>query len=70
MSAHWLKIESCRAGFKSDEKVSCSVFYPWKNALFSEGTMNAETQRVWREVKVINTPIPLEQECVKNMQGT
>ena len=41
MPAHWLQVESCRVGFKSDEKASCSVFYLLKTALFSEGTMNA-----------------------------
>ena len=39
MPAHWLQVKSWRAGFKSDEKAS---FYPSKNALFSEGTMNTE----------------------------
>ena len=49
-NAHsWLKVESCRAGFKSDEKVSCSVFHPSKTALFSEGTMSAETHSVCEE---------------------
>ena len=49
MPAHWLKVERCRAGFKSDEKVNCSVFYPAKNALFSKGTMSAETHSASEE---------------------
>ena len=40
MPARWLQEESCRVGFKSHEKASCSVFYPSKNELFSQGTMN------------------------------
>ena len=79
MPAHWLQVESCRAGFKSDSKMltvrnarslkqlescragfkserkaRCSVFYPLKNALFSVGTMNADTDSASEEsVKVI-----------------
>ena len=54
MPAHWLQVESCRAGFKSEWKVSCSVFYPSKNALFSLGAMNADTDSASEEsVKVI-----------------
>ena len=36
MSAHWLQVESCRAGFKSRGKAQL-------NALFSVVTMNADT---------------------------
>ena len=54
MPAHWLQVESCRAGFKSEWKARCSVFYPSKNALFSAGTMNADTDSASEEsVKVI-----------------
>ena len=54
MPAHWLQVESCRAGFKSEWSESCSVFYPSKNALFSEGSLNADTDSASEEsVKVI-----------------
>ena len=54
MPAHWLQVENCQAGFKSEWKVSCSVLYPSKNTLFSVGTMNADTDRASKEsVKVI-----------------
>ena len=54
MPAHWLQVESCRAGFKSEWKTRCSVFYPSNNALFSVGTMNADTDSASEEsVKVL-----------------
>ena len=53
MPTHSIKVEHCRAGFKSDEKVSCSIFYPSKNALFSEGTMNAEIYSCLRRTSKI-----------------
>ena len=43
MPAHWLQVEGCQAGFKSEWKARCSVFYPSKTALFSVGTMNDDT---------------------------
>ena len=47
MPAHWLQVESCRAGFKSRGKDQL-------NALFSVGTMKADTDSVSAEsVKVI-----------------
>ena len=49
MPAHWLQVESCRAGFKSEWKACCSVFYPSKNALFLVGTMNADTDSASEE---------------------
>ena len=71
MPAHWLKVESCRAGFKSDEKVSCSVFYPLRNALLSEGTMNAETHSPSEEnVKVIQGGVALGTLYVRLTVGT
>ena len=46
-------IKRCQAGFNWQRKASCSIFYPWKNALFSEGTMKAETHTASEEnVKV------------------
>ena len=58
MPAHWLQVESCLAGFKSEWSESCSVFYPSTNVLFSEGsmTMNERWHRhcVWRESEVIH----------------
>ena len=42
MPTHWLQVERCRAGFKSELSESCSVFYPSKNALFIEGSMNTD----------------------------
>ena len=42
MSAHWLKVESCRAGFKSRGKAQL-------NALFSVVTMNADTDSASEE---------------------
>ena len=38
MPAHWLQVESCRAGFKSRGKAQL-------NALFSVVTMNADTDK-------------------------
>ena len=47
MPAHWLQVESCRAGFKSGGKRPL-------NALFSVDTMNADTDSASEEsVKVI-----------------
>ena len=47
MPAHWLQAESCRAGFKSGGKDQL-------NALFSVGTMKADTDSASAEsVKVI-----------------
>ena len=47
MPAHWLQVESCRAGFKSRGKAQL-------NALFSVVTMNADTDSASEEnVKVI-----------------
>ena len=47
MPAHWLQVESCRAGFKSGGKDQL-------NALFSVGTMKADTDSASAEsVKVI-----------------
>ena len=47
MPAHWLQVESCRAGFKSGGKTPL-------NASFSVATMNADTDSASEEsVKVI-----------------
>ena len=47
MPAHWLQVETCRAGFKSWGKAQL-------NALFSVVTMNADTDSAFEEnVKVI-----------------
>ena len=47
MPAHWLQVESCRAGFKSGGKRLL-------NALFSVATMNADTDSASEEsVKLI-----------------
>ena len=47
MPAHWLQVESCRAGFKSRRKAQL-------NALFSVVTMNADTDSASEQnVKVI-----------------
>ena len=49
MPAHWLQVESCRAGFKSLGKAQL-------NALFSVVTMNADTDSAYdheENVKVI-----------------
>ena len=47
MPAYWLQVESCRAGFKSGGKDQL-------NALFSVGTMKADTDSASAEsVKVI-----------------
>ena len=47
MLAHWLQVESCRAGFKSGGKDQL-------NALFSVGTMKADTDSASTEsIKVI-----------------
>ena len=47
MPAHWLQVESCRAGFKSGGKDQL-------NALFSVGTINADADSASAEsVKVI-----------------
>ena len=47
MPAHWLQVESCRAGFKSGGKDRL-------NALFSVDTMNADTDSASEaSVKVI-----------------
>ena len=60
MPTHWLKVEKWQVGFKYDEKVSCSVFYLSKYALFSEGTMNAETHSESEQnVKVIQVCVAL-----------
>ena len=42
MPAHWLQVESCPAGFKSGGKDQL-------NALFSVGTMNADTDSACAE---------------------
>ena len=48
MPAHWLQVESCRAGFKSGGKDQL-------NALFSVGTMKADTDSASAEsVKVVD----------------
>ena len=44
MPAHWLQVESCRAGFKSQGKAQL-------NALFSVVTMNADTDSASEEKK-------------------
>ena len=47
MPAHWLQVESCRAGFKSRGKDQLNV-------LFSVGTMKADTDNASAEsVKVV-----------------
>ena len=43
MPTHWLKVEDALVGFNWHEKASCYVFYPSKNPLFWDCTMNAET---------------------------
>ena len=58
MTAHWLQVESCRAGFRSKECLGCSVFYPSKNTLFIAQNLKQHSASE-EKVKVIQGSVNL-----------